>query len=200
MKNPVILFGGSFDPIHLGHMAIIEKITKLADPYKFILIPCKQSMFKDPPLFSAANRMKFIKIACKKISCQKILISDYEINNPEPSYTFNTLLHFRAIYGKNTPFILIVGSDAFQDFNKWYRSSEIKLLTNILVIDRNNQQSATKWCDFKNIVGEVKFLNIGQYPQASSEIKKLIAKKDWCSLSGLLYDEVISAMRQLLKT
>lgn len=133
------LFGGSFDPIHLGHIQVIEKALETCD--KIWYVPTSQNPLKDDDfLFTPEQRLILIRImANPNPDC---LVSVNEIENKGPSYTIDTVEGFKAALGK--PISLILGEDAYATIDQWKDSEKLKELVDFLVYPRELDISSTK--------------------------------------------------------
>jgi len=126
----VILFGGSFDPIHKGHIEIINKITNLTD--KVIVIPNYLNPLKNNYSAPAKLRLKWLQ---QTINNPKVEISDYEIKQNKPCYTIDTIKHFKKFYDKIS---FVIGADNLPTLNKWKNINELKNLVEFIVVTRDN--------------------------------------------------------------
>jgi len=126
----VILFGGSFDPIHKGHIEIINQATNLAD--KVIVVPNYLNPLKNGFSAPANLRLKWLK---ETINNPKVEISDYEIKQNKPCYTIDTIKHFKQFYDKIS---FIIGADNLASLNKWKNIEELKKLVTFIVVTRDN--------------------------------------------------------------
>ena len=92
-NGKIILFGGTFDPIHLGHTKVTKSAFDTIGASKLIFIPAKQSPLKQKgPRVSDEHRVNMIKLAIEGIP--EFEVSEYEINKKKPSYTLETVRHF----------------------------------------------------------------------------------------------------------
>jgi len=126
----VILFGGSFDPVHKGHIEIINKATNLAD--KVIVIPNYLNPLKNSFSAPAELRLKWLKQA---INHPKVEISDYEIKQNKPCYTIDTIKYFKQFYDKIS---FVIGADNLASLDKWKNIDELKKLVEFIVVTRDN--------------------------------------------------------------
>jgi nicotinate-nucleotide adenylyltransferase len=126
----VILFGGSFDPIHKGHIEIINQATNLAD--KVIVVPNYLNPLKNGFSAPANLRLKWLK---ETINNPKVEISDYEIKQNKPCYTIDTIKHFKQFYDKIS---FIIGADNLASLDKWKNIEELKKLVTFIVVTRDN--------------------------------------------------------------
>jgi nicotinate-nucleotide adenylyltransferase len=111
------LFFGSFNPIHIGHLIIVNHILNHTDLKKIWFIVSPQNPFKESrTLLNEYNRLHLLKLATEDDNRIKVL--DIEFNLPKPSYTATTLIHLEEKYPGNK-FCIIMGSDSFQNLHKW---------------------------------------------------------------------------------
>ena len=111
------LFFGSFNPIHIGHVAIANFMVKETDLDQVWLVVSPHNPLKDKrSLADAKKSLTVVKKAIRRSS--KIKVSDIELKLPQPSYTVNTLALLRKKFPKHT-FVLIIGSDNLTGFHKW---------------------------------------------------------------------------------
>lgn len=142
MQN-IGLFGGTFNPIHAGHLHAAEEVRKRFPLEQIILIPSALPPHKLPDnLAEAQDRLEMLRLASTGISY--LSISDVELNRGGPSYTIDTVFHFKSRVSRDHRLFWIVGIDAFLEIETWkaYRS----LFEQIAFIvmsrpDRGNRQN-----------------------------------------------------------
>jgi len=118
------IFGGSFDPVHLGHVKLAEKAFKLKSLQRIYFIPVKRSPFKSlGPQASAQDRLSMLRLALGKNPVFKI--SSCELRRSAPSYTIHTVRFFRKKFPRAELFLLMA-ADAMKHFGKWKNSVEIR--------------------------------------------------------------------------
>ena len=133
----LFFFGGSFDPPHLGHLSIIQSC--IIKSHQFILAPTRHSPFKDEiPAASAHHRIRMLELLISKID-EPIIIDDWEINNPAPNYSLETIRHFQEAYPGRKLF-MVIGADQLMRFQNWENYRVIMGLVNIVAFNRNNFQ------------------------------------------------------------
>lgn len=138
----VAIFGGSFDPIHKGHLALAKSSIKEIKLDKLFFVPAKISPLKKNQAISAPlDRLKMARLAVKKIA--KCEVSSFELNSSGLSYTFLTLLHFKKIFSKEDLFFLM-GSDVLTTFKKWREWREILKICSLVVGQRSGEKTAIK--------------------------------------------------------
>jgi len=120
----IALFGGTFDPIHLGHTAVAAEACKHIGAEKIIFVPAKRSPLKGSiPKAGDADRLKMIALAIA--GNKNFQLSDYELQKPAPSYTLQTVRHFQAEFGGETAIYWLLGADSIEDLPYWHRIVEL---------------------------------------------------------------------------
>lgn len=132
MTSRIGLLGGTFDPIHLGHIAILKTALQQLKLDKMFLIPAGDPWQKQP-ITSPQHRLAMTKLATESISNVEVL--DLEINRSGPTYTFETLEELHKKY-EDTEFMLILGSDAVAGIETWQQPNKVKTLARIFVVQR----------------------------------------------------------------
>jgi nicotinate-nucleotide adenylyltransferase len=135
MNDKVILFGGTFDPIHYGHMRVADCACEHIGAQEVVLIPAKCSPHKKSlPIAEGSARVEMISLAIA--GKKKFRVSDCELKRAEPSYTLDTVRHFRVEYGEGPKICWLVGADAIKDLANWYGIRELVDECNLCVMFR----------------------------------------------------------------
>ena len=132
------IYGGAFDPIHLGHLLLAESCLRQAKLDRVVFVPTGASPHrsgKENYRASAEDRLNMIESAI--VGCDEFLVSRYETDRQETSYTVETLQYFHRTFALVEPqFFLLMGADMFNDLPNWYEVSEICKLALPLVVTR----------------------------------------------------------------
>lgn len=138
MPSPIrtALFGGTFNPLHNGHLAIVKSVLEqgLADEVWMLITPCNPWK-KDQEL--PDDRLRYDMVAASVKDMENVFASDYEFNLPKPSYTANTLRHISANY-PDREFILTIGADNWVKFHNWREADFILKNYPIIVYPRKD--------------------------------------------------------------
>lgn len=135
MTAPAIgILGGTFDPIHLGHLRLAEEVAEALALAQVRFIPGGTPPHRDVPLSSAPHRVAMTRLAIQGNA--RFALDERETRREGPSYTFDTLTQIRAEAGAGTPLVLMMGADAFAKFDTWHRWREIFDLAHIAVAHR----------------------------------------------------------------
>ena len=112
------LFGGTFNPIHRGHLWAASEVIKRFNLDQIFLIPAASPPHKTPGLVAKADdRLKMINLAIADFS--GLTVSDVELNRPGPSYTIDTIRYFKHTLAQDARIYLIMGLDAFLEIHTW---------------------------------------------------------------------------------
>lgn len=135
VKKILALFGGTFDPIHLGHTAVAADVIKKINAEHIIFIPTKRSPLKTSSPTAADNhRIKMLSLAVK--NKERFSLSDYELTNPAPGYTIHTVRHFKNLYGPDYSICWLLGADSIDDLPRWYKITELIDQCNLCTMQR----------------------------------------------------------------
>ena len=167
----IALFGGSFDPIHNGHLFVIEELLSSARFEKFIVIPAGNPWQKSVAA-SAAQRLAMVEIALKDYMSKyrELEISKFEIDDLRPSYAFQSIDYF-TMQNPGDNLVWIIGSDAFAKIDEWKEIEQVAKSVKFLVITRPGEKlesaKAAKSITFSQI--EINALDI-----SSTKVRNLI--------------------------
>lgn len=135
MNKKIAMFGGSFNPIHNGHIKLAERCIDEAGLDEVIVVPTFTTPIKDNRnMISAEHRYNMCKLACKNHF--DLVVSDIEIKRGGNSYTFDTLSELQTIYSNDSLF-LIVGADMFLTLQKWKNPESIFKIATIIACPRD---------------------------------------------------------------
>lgn len=128
------LFGGSFDPLHWGHLLLAESAREFCSLDQVIFIPAGIPPHKSG-LKRAAGEDRFEMLRSVLSIYPEYEVSRFEVDSPGINYTVNTLRYYREIYA-NDEFFLIMGAETFMDIPNWYCPQEICALTSFIIAQR----------------------------------------------------------------
>lgn len=131
------LFGGTFDPVHCGHVHLVEAAIEQTSLDCLRVIPCQHPPHRAMPVASATQRLAMLRLALTPYP--EVIIDTCELERAEPSYAFTTLSGLRE-QDSESAFCWLMGLDAFQGFAQWYRWQDILDLTHLLVVHRPGYQ------------------------------------------------------------
>jgi len=134
MKRIGIL-GGTFNPIHIGHLSIAQMAGEELRLNKILFVPSNCPPHKSSKrMASASDRCHMLRLAIK--GNPRFEISDFEINKKGKSFSIETVHYFRECYPKGTKFFFIIGSDLLSTLHTWKRIDEICKIVNFVAVER----------------------------------------------------------------
>jgi nicotinate-nucleotide adenylyltransferase len=135
----IAIYGGTFDPIHLGHLHVITEILKRDIADRILLVPAGQPRLRDQtPVASGQERRAMSQLALKDLApeiAERVEVNPIEILREGPSYTIDTVEAVAQTY-PGAQIVLIIGTDAYEKIDQWHRAEELKQMVEFLVIDR----------------------------------------------------------------
>ena len=136
---PIGIFGGTFDPIHFGHLRLAEEMAAALGLSRVLFMPAGQPPHREVPLISAAHRLEMVRLAIAGNSF--FAVDAREVQREQPSYTVESLSSLRDELGPDQPMWLLLGADAFLGLASWHQWQRLFGLANIAVVTRPGAQS-----------------------------------------------------------
>jgi nicotinate-nucleotide adenylyltransferase len=198
-QRKIALFGGTFDPIHLGHAEVADATAKRIGAEKVIFIPAKCSPLKGfSPNARDEDRLKMITLTIAKR--ETFAVSDCELRRPAPSYTLDTVRQFKHDYGSDTSIHWLLGSDSIDDLVHWYKIGALIDECNLTTMQRAGyglpdfDKFIPVWgpqriAKLRSNVVETPLIDI-----SSTEVRERLAARE--DVAGMLHPDVIKYIRQ----
>ena len=164
------IFGGSFNPIHVGHVSLAKQLLTLAELDEVWLMVSPQNPLKQGNTDLIDDRMRYQMARIAVHGEAGIVASDYELHLPRPSYTWNTLQHLKADYPDHT-FVLLIGGDNWQLFPRWHRADNILREYQIVIYPRRGSH-----IDKASLPANVMVVNTELLDISSTEIRQLASQ------------------------
>jgi len=172
------IFGGSFNPVHNGHIHLAETAKKDFGLDMVYFVPSKISPHRSSSEYvPGEDRLAMLRLACS--GRDGLEVSGYELSNERVSYTIYTIEHFRRRFPDDELFLL-VGSDMLLCFDSWYRYEEILAEASLCVVSRNDGDSGVleKKAEELRKYGRILISSSSPEVMSSSMIRKKIAKNE----------------------
>jgi nicotinate-nucleotide adenylyltransferase len=165
-SQKIALFGGTFDPVHEGHLEIATKAVKQLGLDRVIFIPCRRSPHKtDLPGASDSDRLRMLALATATLPWA--VAEDYELQKPPPSFTWETVRHFKEELPPKTRLFLLIGFDQWENLPRWNNVEALTADLEFIVVGRSqNPQSREGY--------QAHFIE-GSHPASASEIREILA-------------------------
>ena len=184
------ILGGTFDPIHIGHLGIATAASTQVGLDKILFIPAGHPRFKRAkPSASVVHRLKMVHLATNDI--QGFEVCDIETSRPGPSYSVDTLVEIKANLPEQVNLFFIVGMDVLNQLHRWKDPERVRSLCQLLVLNRSGEQNFN-WDEFYQRVPAAKrrIRNISSpiINVSATELRNKLATGK--SISGLVPDVV----------
>jgi len=183
------IFGGSFNPIHTGHIALAQQLKELAALDEVWLMVSPQNPLKQGNSELLDDRLRYQMARLALHGVTGIVASDYELHLPKPSYTWNTLQRLHTDFPQHT-FSLLIGGDNWERFPQWYNSEELIAAYNIVVYPRRNSD-----IDRSSLPSNVSIFDTELYDISSTEIRQRV--KQGQSIRGMVVPAIEPLVRRL---
>lgn len=144
----IAIFGGSFDPVHIGHEMIINQLSHMPTIDTLIVVPTYLNPFKKKYLIKPEDRFKILHHMCAANS--NILISDFEIKRNKPTPSILTVEHYKNLYNPKKIYF-VIGSDNLQTLHLWDNFEKLNELVEFIVFNREGYEPKNDIIQFKPI-------------------------------------------------
>jgi nicotinate-nucleotide adenylyltransferase len=190
------VLGGTFDPVHLGHLRIAEEVRLQLELRRLIFIPAGQPLLRaQGPLSSAADRLQMVDLAVAGNPAFQVCRS--EIKRSGPSYTVDTLAELLQRLGTKTRLFFIVGVDVLDQFHRWKDPEQVLELCHLVVVTRPGHEGFDRcaWsARFPRAAEKLTLLSGLQIDISGTEIRRRAARGD--SLRNLVPEPVEEYIRE----
>ena len=137
MEQPkrIAIYGGTFDPVHSGHLEIARRVTQLFGIDEFLFVPARVAPHKlDREVLPALHRYAMLALATRADS--RLCVSTFELDGPGRQYTVDTLYHFRSRFGESAELFFVMGADSWAEITTWREWQRLMTLANLIVVTR----------------------------------------------------------------
>ncbi len=137
MNNKPLIFGGSFDPPHRGHVTLVQRAIR--DGYgPVIILPSYGTFFKGPSQGTPTERLEMARLAfLVEPEDPRVIVSDIEIRHGKGMYMIEGILKIKEEYQITAPVGLLIGEDLLKDFTRWYKWEDVLKETFLVVAPRS---------------------------------------------------------------
>jgi len=147
MINKIAIFGGSFDPVHLGHLFLLNSVFEKTEYNKIFIVPVYINNFKrQGACIESEDRLEMLYLAKKdfydlypKHRDKQIVIDNREIKREGVSYTYDSVMEIKKEENLKNPIGFIMGDDLVPGLDQWYKIDELKKEVEFVIFNRNNK-------------------------------------------------------------
>lgn len=139
-ERKIALFGGTFDPIHLGHTKVADAAARCIEAERVVFVPAKRSPLKGfSPTADDSHRLKMIALAIQ--GNDRFAVSDCELRRGTPSYTLDTVRQFQNDFGPETEIYWLLGADSVNDLVYWHEIDRLIDTCHLAVMYRGGYEA-----------------------------------------------------------
>jgi nicotinate-nucleotide adenylyltransferase len=135
VKRRVALYGGTFDPVHLGHLEVARRVAELFEIEKVLFVPAQIAPHKVTRAVTAPlHRYAMLVLASQ--NDPQLFVSTFELDTPASHYTVDTIAHFQLSFGESTELFFIMGADSWSEITTWRDWERLLTMTSHIVVTR----------------------------------------------------------------
>ncbi|PWT92545.1 MAG: nicotinate (nicotinamide) nucleotide adenylyltransferase [Blastocatellia bacterium] len=138
-KRRIALYGGTFDPVHLGHVEVARRVLQLFEIEKVLFVPAQVAPHKIGRVV-AAPLHRYAMLALATQSDPNLVVSSFELDEPNRRYTVDTIAHFEEQLGVDTELFFIMGADSWSEITTWRDWQRLLVTVNHIVVTRPGYQ------------------------------------------------------------
>jgi len=170
----VVVLGGTFDPVHLGHLAAAEQARDLAGAGEAWLIPANTPPHRGATIASPADRLDMLRAATD--GRERLRVLDLELRRPGPSYTADTLAELAAVH-PSTEIWFALGTDAARDIPTWHRREDVLRIGRFLLLNRGGVGAidAAEAAGLGFVPDRTRIVRIDSPPISATEVRRRAA-------------------------
>ena len=192
MKKRIALYGGTFDPVHTGHIEIARRVSELFEIEKVLFIPAQVAPHKiGKPVTEPIHRYAMLALATQNEP--RLSISTFELDAPDRRYTVDTVEHFQTALGDSAELFFIMGADSWSEIRTWREWERLLKTINHIVVTRPGHDVDKT---LPNSEARVSFTEAVMKDVSSSGIRRLAAAGRYEELAQLVPAPVAEYIRK----
>lgn len=134
-RKRIAIYGGTFDPVHLGHIEVAKRVSELFEIDELRFVPAQVAPHKlTLPVTPAIHRYAMLVLATQQDP--RLRVSTFELDTPDRRYTVDTLAHFKSEFGESADLFFVMGADSWSEITTWRGWERVLALVNHIVVSR----------------------------------------------------------------
>jgi nicotinate-nucleotide adenylyltransferase len=194
-RKRIAIYGGTFDPVHLGHLEVARKVSQLFAIDEFLFVPARVAPHKlAHEVSSSLHRYAMLALATR--TDPRLCISTFELDGPGRQYTVDTLFQFRARFGGSADLFFVMGADSWAEITTWREWQRLMTLVHLIVVTRPGYEVSTEPV---GIELAPRFVDVrGLTPQHSSQLVESGAPRIFVT-DAVMHDVSATQVRQAVR-
>ena len=207
-RRRIAIYGGTFDPVHVGHVAIARRVTEIFQLSRLMFMPARVAPHKfDRPALSGFHRYAMLALATQHDDA--LCVSRFELDGPERQFTVDTLAHYGDRSGENVDLFFVMGADSWSEITTWREWRRLMTLANLIVVTRPgvDVETAKAGADVVDLRGSSRVMVGVDGPKvfitdavmldvSATQVRDKAARNDYESLAKLVPMEVANYIRK----
>ena len=183
------MYGGTFDPIHVGHLEIARKVSQVFEIEKVLFVPAQVAPHKiGRRVTKAIHRYAMLALATQEDP--QLLLSSFELDAPDRCYTVDTVAHFQRALGDSTELFFIMGADSWAEITMWREWERLLTLINFIVVTRPGYERGTAHAS------NIFFTDVVMNDASATNIRRLAREGRYDELRNLLPGRVLEYIKK----
>jgi len=188
----IALYGGTFDPVHSGHLEIARRVSELFEIEKVLFVPAQVAPHKvGRPVTEPIHRYAMLALATQ--NDPRLLISTFELDAPDRRYTVDTVEHFQRVLGESTELFFIMGADSWSEISTWREWERLLMIVNHIVVTRPGYEVDKT---LPSRAARVFFTDAVMKDVSATNIRRLVAAGRFDELAQLVPEPVAEYIRK----
>ena len=192
-KKRIALYGGTFDPVHVGHLEIARRVSEVFEIEKVVFIPAQMAPHKiGRPVTEPIHRYAMLALATQ--DDPRSVISTFELDAPDRRYTVDTLEHFQRELADSSELFFIMGADSWSEIATWREWERLLAMTNHIVVTRPGYESSIAHVGAHT--GRVHFTDVVRNDVSATTIRRLAREGRMDELVNLVPGPVLEYIKK----
>ena len=189
----IALYGGTFDPVHVGHLEIARRVAEVFEIDRVIFIPAQMAPHKvGRPVTEPIHRYAMLALATQ--DDPRLVVSTFELDDPDRRYTVDTVAHFQRELDESIELFFIMGADSWSEITTWREWERLLTITNHIVVTRPGYEPSTAHVGAH--AKRVFFTDVVMNDVSATNIRRLASEGRYEELVNLLPGPVLEYLKK----